>query len=149
MAFTLPALPYARDALAPHISENTLNFHYGKHHQAYVDNLNKLVAGTPLENASLEEVVKQSWTDKKAAIFNNSGQVWNHTFYWHSMKPGGGGKPDRSGRRPDQQGLRLARRVQAPLCRSRRHPVRLGLGLAGPQGRQAGRHQDAERRNAR
>ena len=93
MAFTLPALPYARDALAPHISENTLNFHYGKHHQAYVDNLNKLVAGTPLENASLEEVVKQSWTDKKAAIFNNSGQVWNHTFYWHLMKPGGGGAP--------------------------------------------------------
>lgn len=93
MAFTLPALPYARDALAPHISENTLNFHYGKHHQAYVDNLNKLVAGTSLENAPLEEVVKQSWTDKKAAIFNNSGQVWNHTFYWHSMKPGGGGAP--------------------------------------------------------
>ncbi len=93
MAFTLPPLPYARTALAPHISENTLNFHYGKHHQAYVDNLNKLVAGTPLENASLEEVVKQSWTDKKMPIFNNSGQVWNHTFYWHSMKPGGGGKP--------------------------------------------------------
>ena len=92
MAFTLPALPYASDALAPHISEQTLNFHYGKHHQAYVDNLNKLVAGTPLENASLEEVVKQSWVDKKMPIFNNSGQVWNHTFYWHSMKPGGGGK---------------------------------------------------------
>jgi len=93
MAFTLPPLPYARTALQPHISENTLNFHYGKHHQAYVDNLNKLVASTPLENASLEEVVKQSWTDKKPGIFNNSGQVWNHTFYWHSMKPGGGGKP--------------------------------------------------------
>lgn len=93
MAFTLPPLPYARNALAPHISENTLNFHYGKHHQAYVDNLNKLVAGTPLENAPLEEVVRQSWADKKMPIFNNSGQVWNHTFYWHSMKPGGGGKP--------------------------------------------------------
>jgi superoxide dismutase, Fe-Mn family len=93
MAFTLPALPYARDALAPHISENTLNFHYAKHHQAYVDNLNKLVAGTPLENAPLEEVVKQSWAEKKMPVFNNSGQVWNHTFYWHSMKPQGGGKP--------------------------------------------------------
>jgi superoxide dismutase, Fe-Mn family len=93
MAFTLPALPYARNALAPHISENTLNFHYGKHHQAYVDNLNKLVAGTPLENASLEEVVKESWAEKKAPIFNNSSQVWNHTFYWHSMKPNGGGAP--------------------------------------------------------
>src|SRR5215470_18116934 len=93
MAFTLPALPYARNALAPHISENTLNFHYGKHHQAYVDNLNKLVAGTPQENASLEEVVKQSWADRKMPVFNNSGQVWNHTFYWHSMKPKGGGQP--------------------------------------------------------
>ena len=100
MAFTLPALPYARNALAPHISENTLNFHYGKHHQAYVDNLNKLVAGTPLENAPLEEVVKQSWAEKKMPVFNNSGQVWNHTFYWHSMKPSGGGKPTGLGRRP-------------------------------------------------
>jgi Fe-Mn family superoxide dismutase len=93
MAFSLPPLPYARTALAPHISENTLNFHYGKHHQAYVDNLNKLVAGTPMENQSLEEVIKQSWAEKKTPIFNNSGQVWNHTFYWHSIKPHGGGHP--------------------------------------------------------
>jgi len=93
MAFTLPALPYSRNALAPHISENTLNFHYGKHHQAYVDNLNKLVAGTPMENQALEEVVRQSWSEKKMPVFNNSGQVWNHTFYWHSMKPNGGGQP--------------------------------------------------------
>ena len=94
MAFTLPELPYARTALAPHISEETLNFHYGKHHQAYVTNLNGLLAGTPHENASLEAVIKDSAGDKaKAGIFNNSAQVWNHTFYWHSMKPGGGGKP--------------------------------------------------------
>jgi superoxide dismutase, Fe-Mn family len=94
MAFTLPDLPYARSALAPHISEETLNFHYGKHHQAYVTNLNGLVAGTPLEKASLEEVIKDSAGDKaKAGIFNNSAQVWNHTFYWHSMSPDGGGKP--------------------------------------------------------
>ncbi len=94
MAFTLPDLPYARTALAPHISEETLNFHYGKHHQAYVTNLNGLVKDTPLEKASLEEVIKDSAADKaKAGIFNNSAQVWNHTFYWHSMKPGGGGKP--------------------------------------------------------
>src|SRR5262245_31628633 len=93
MAFTLPALPYARNALAPVISENTLNFHYGKHHQAYVDNLNKLVAGTPMEKQSLEEVIRQSWAEKKMPVFNNSGQVWNHTFYWHSMKPKGGGQP--------------------------------------------------------
>jgi superoxide dismutase, Fe-Mn family len=93
MAFTLPALPYARTALAPHISENTLNYHYGKHHQAYLDNLNKLVAGTPMDAATLEEVVRESWAKKQTAIFNNSGQVWNHTFYWNSMKAGGGGAP--------------------------------------------------------
>ncbi|MFN7056369.1 superoxide dismutase [Hyphomonas sp.] len=94
MAFTLPELPYARSALAPHISEETLNFHYGKHHQAYVTNLNGLVDGTDLAGKSLEEVIKISAADKsKAGIFNNSAQVWNHTFYWHSMKPGGGGKP--------------------------------------------------------
>lgn len=94
MAFSLPELPYARNALAPHISEETLNFHYGKHHQAYVTNLNGLVEGTDLAGKSLEEVIKISAADKsKAGIFNNSAQVWNHTFYWHSMKPNGGGKP--------------------------------------------------------
>jgi len=94
MAFTLPELPYLRTALAPHISEETLNFHYGKHHQAYVTNLNGLLAGTPHETASLEDVIMDSAGDKaKAGVFNNSAQVWNHTFYWHSMKPGGGGKP--------------------------------------------------------
>lgn len=93
MAFTLPELPYAKDALAPHISANTLDFHYGKHHQAYVTNLNKLVEGTPLEKASLEQVIQESAKDSaKVGIFNNSAQVWNHTFYWHSMKPNGGGK---------------------------------------------------------
>jgi Fe-Mn family superoxide dismutase len=92
MAFTLPPLPYDRGALSPHISEATLNFHYGKHHQAYVDNLNKLVAGTPMESASLEEVVRASHGTSQP-IFNNAGQVWNHTFYWSSMKPGGGGTP--------------------------------------------------------
>lgn len=94
MAFTLPELPYARTALAPHISEETLNFHYGKHHQAYVTNLNGLLAGTPHETASLEDVIRDSAGDMaRAGVFNNSAQVWNHTFYWHSMKPGGGGKP--------------------------------------------------------
>lgn len=94
MAFELPDLPYERGALAPHISEETLNFHYGKHHQAYVTNLNKLVEGTDLEGKSLEEVIQQSSADpSKAGVFNNSAQVWNHTFYWHSMKPEGGGSP--------------------------------------------------------
>ena len=94
MAFDLPSLPYSRDALAPHISEETLNFHYGKHHQAYVTNLNKLVEGGPMADASLEDIIKDSSSDPaKAGVFNNSAQVWNHTFYWHSMKPGGGGAP--------------------------------------------------------
>lgn len=94
MNFQLPELPYAKSALAPHISENTMNYHYGKHHQAYVTNLNKLVEGTELASKSLEEVIKISASDKsKTAIFNNAAQVWNHTFYWHSMKPKGGGKP--------------------------------------------------------
>ncbi len=94
MPFTLPALPYPQNALEPHISANTLSFHYGKHHQAYVTNLNNLVKDTPLANSSLEEVIMASAKDpSKAGIFNNAAQVWNHTFYWHSMKPNGGGAP--------------------------------------------------------
>ncbi len=94
MAFELPSLPYERSALAPHISEETLNFHYGKHHQAYVTNLNGLLEGSELEGKPLEDVVKASAADPaKAGVFNNSAQVWNHTFYWHSMKPSGGGAP--------------------------------------------------------
>jgi len=94
MPFELPSLPYGKNALAPHISENTINYHYGKHHQAYVTNLNNLISGTDLADKSLEEIIKISANDKtKAGIFNNSAQVWNHTFYWHSMKPNGGGKP--------------------------------------------------------
>ena len=94
MPFELPTLPYGKSALAPHISENTINYHYGKHHQAYVTNLNNLISGTDLAEKSLEEIIKISANDKtKAGIFNNSAQVWNHTFYWHSMKPNGGGKP--------------------------------------------------------
>lgn len=94
MAFVLPSLPYAKNALAPYISEQTLEFHYGKHHAGYVNNLNKLVENTELADASLEEVVKAVAGDaSKAGIFNNAAQVWNHTFYWHSMKPNGGGMP--------------------------------------------------------
>lgn len=94
MAIELPNLPYERNALAPHISEETLNFHYGKHHNAYVVNLNKLITGTELEGKELEEIIKISAKDPtKAGIFNNSAQVWNHTFYWNSMSPNGGGKP--------------------------------------------------------
>jgi Fe-Mn family superoxide dismutase len=89
MAHTLPALPYAMDALAPIVSKETLEFHYGKHHQAYVTNLNNLIPGTEFESASLEEIVKKS----SGGIFNNAAQVWNHTFYWNSMAPNAGGEP--------------------------------------------------------
>jgi len=94
MPFELPALPYAQNALEPHISANTFSFHHGKHHNTYVVNLNKMIDGTPLASKSLEEIILDSAGDaSKAGIFNNSAQVWNHTFFWNSMKPGGGGKP--------------------------------------------------------
>ena len=89
MAHTLPALPYAMDALAPIISKETLEFHYGKHHQTYVTNLNNLIPGTEFESASLEEIVKKS----SGGVFNNAAQIWNHTFYWNSMAPNAGGEP--------------------------------------------------------
>ena len=91
MAFELPPLPYAPDALAPHISEQTIGFHYGKHHQTYVTNLNGLVDGTENAGKSLEEIIQ---TADAGPLFNNAAQVWNHTFYWHSMAPSGGGDPD-------------------------------------------------------
>jgi Fe-Mn family superoxide dismutase len=89
MEHQLPALPYAKDALAPHISAETMEFHYGKHHQTYVTNLNNLIKGTEFENAALEDIIKKS----SGGIYNNSAQVWNHTFFWSSMKPNGGGAP--------------------------------------------------------
>ncbi|MCX7121481.1 MAG: superoxide dismutase [Fe] [Gammaproteobacteria bacterium] len=89
MTFELPALPYAMDALAPTISQETLEYHYGKHHRAYVTNLNNLVPGTEFENKSLEEIMLTA----KGGIFNNAAQVWNHTFYWHSLSPQGGSEP--------------------------------------------------------
>jgi len=90
----LPELPYAKDALAPVISANTLEFHYGKHHKAYVDNLGKLIAGTDLADADLETIIgKVAGDPAKAGIFNNAAQVWNHSFYWKCLKGGGGGTP--------------------------------------------------------
>ena len=94
MAHTLPALPYGLDALEPNISRSTLEFHHGKHHAAYVTNLNNLVAGTDLEDKSLEDTITAVAGDAgKAGVFNNAAQVWNHSFYWQCMKPGGGGQP--------------------------------------------------------
>jgi Fe-Mn family superoxide dismutase len=89
MAIELPALPYARDALAPHISAETIDYHYGKHHQAYVTNLNNLIKGTEFENMDLVAIIKKS----QGGMFNNAAQIWNHTFYWNSLSPKGGGEP--------------------------------------------------------
>ncbi|WP_429035333.1 superoxide dismutase [Fe] [Aeromonas veronii] len=89
MAFELPALPYAINALEPHISQETLEYHHGKHHNTYVVNLNNLVPGTEFESKSLEEIIKTS----NGGIFNNAAQIWNHTFYWHCLSPNGGGEP--------------------------------------------------------
>ena len=89
MEHTLPALPYALDALQPHISKETLEYHYGKHHQTYVTNLNNLIKGTEFEPLSLEDIVRKS----SGGVFNNAAQVWNHTFYWHCLSPNGGGLP--------------------------------------------------------
>ena len=89
MPFTLPDLPYARDALAPHISAETLDYHYGKHHQTYVDKLNGQIEGTQYADMSLEDVIRNS----SGGIFNNAAQIWNHTFYWNCLSPNGGGEP--------------------------------------------------------
>lgn len=90
MAFELPALPYALDALQPYISKETLEYHYGKHHLAYVNNLNNLIQDTEFANETLENIILRS----SGGIFNNAAQVWNHTFYWHCLSPNGGGEPD-------------------------------------------------------
>ena len=146
MAFELPPLPYAYDALQPYMSKETLEFHHDKHHQAYVTNGNKLLEGTGLEGKSLEEIVKASYS-KNAGLFNNAGQHYNHIHFWKWMKPerrrhqdpGRAGQGDRL--RP-----RRLRQVQGRLRPGRHDAVRLRLGLAGAQGRQARDHQDAERR---
>jgi len=93
MPIELPALPFADNALAPHISSETIGFHYGKHHKTYVDNTNKLTAGTLLEGAGLEEIIRSAASNSQKGLFNNSAQVWNHTFYWKSLSPKGGGQP--------------------------------------------------------
>ena len=110
MEHKLPQLPYAMDALQPHISKETLEYHYGKHHQAYVTNLNNLIKGTEFENASLEDIVKKA----SGGIFNNAAQVWNHTFYWNCLSPKGGGAARRRAR------PRPSTRTSARSPRSRR-----------------------------
>ena len=118
MAFELPALPYAQDALAPHISAETLSFHHGKHHAAYVNNLNNLVAAdASLQGKSLEDIIRVA----KGGLFNNAAQVWNHTFYWNSMSPTGGGAP---------QGA-LARAIDAAFGSFDDFKVKFGAAAVG------------------
>jgi superoxide dismutase, Fe-Mn family len=94
MAFELPPLPFAKNALEPHMSERTLEFHHGKHHKAYVDTANELIHGTPFEQRSLDEVIRATAKDEsKSKIFNNAAQIWNHNFFWRCLAPRGGGKP--------------------------------------------------------
>lgn len=93
MAFELPALPYDKTALEPHMSAQTFDFHHGKHHNAYVTNLNNLLKDSPLAGKSLEEIIVESWKAGNAGVFNNAAQVWNHTFFWNCLSPNGGGAP--------------------------------------------------------
>ena len=145
MAFTLPPLPYDKNALAPHISAETLEFHYGKHHQAYVTNLNKLLEGKPEASKSLEEVILSS----DGGVFNNAAQVWNHTFYWSSMKPGGGGQPTGDLADAIKRDFGSFEKFSEEFSTAGGDAVRLRLGMARPrQGQEARGHQDAERRSA-
>ncbi len=93
MAFELPSLPYDKSALEPHMSAQTLEFHHGKHHNTYVTNLNNLTKDTPMATKPLEDVIHEAWKSGNTGVFNNAAQVWNHTFFWHCMKPAGGGAP--------------------------------------------------------
>ena len=112
MAIELPALPYDAKALEPFISANTLSFHHGKHHAAYVNNFNNLTKDTPLAAKSLEDVIVEVAGDAtKAGIFNNAAQVWNHTFFWHCLKPNGGGKP--AGALLDKGALKITKTANA------------------------------------
>ena len=136
MEHTLPALPYAMDALAPHISKETLEYHYGKHHQAYVTNLNNLIKGTEFENASLEDIIKKS----SGGVFNNAAQVWNHTFYWNSLKPNAG--------RGDQRQVGIIRQVQGRIHQVLRRQLWFRLDLARQEGRRLGTYcQHLQRRH--
>jgi Fe-Mn family superoxide dismutase len=146
MEHTLPALPYAIDALAPHYSRETLEFHHGKHHNAYVVNLNNLQKGTEFESKTLEEIIKTS----SGGIYNNSAQIWNHTFFWNCMKPAGGGEPTGALGRCDQCQMGQLRRVQGSFCEVGPSATSgSGLDLAGQESRwQRGHRQHRRGRHA-
>ena len=133
MPYEVPPLPYDYAALEPHIDEATMRVHHDKHHQAYVDKVNAALEGTELADKPIEEVIKnlsQVPEDKRNAVRNNGGGHLNHTLFWESMSPDGGGEPDGDAGRGDRRGLRLLRRLQGEDEGRRREPVRLRLGLA-------------------
>ncbi len=147
MALELPALPYAYDALGPYMSKETLEFHHDKHHQAYVTNGNNLLKDSPLASASIEEICKKAFAEKNAGLVNNVGQHYNHIHFWNWMKPNGGGKKmPACPAQGDRQRPRRLRQVPHRFHRRGHDAVRLRLGLAFGQGRQARNLQDAERR---
>ena len=145
---TLPPLPWGESELAPNLSQETISLHYGKHHKAYVDNANRMLANAPdLAKLPLEEIVKATagQADKKG-LFNNAAQVWNHTFYWKSLHPKGGGQPTGKLLDDGPVGLRRLREVQGGAGQGRGDAVRQRLGLGGGRRRQAEGGADPERR---
>ena len=138
MAIELPELPYSTDALAPYLSPETFEYHYGKHHKAYVDNLNKMIEGTDEANASLEDIIMSAEGGK----FNNAAQIWNHTCYWNSMAPDGGGEPTGSVADAIAESFGSYDEFSDPVQGGGRRPVRLGLGVARARRRQARDHGD-------
>jgi Fe-Mn family superoxide dismutase len=148
MAIELPPLPFAPDALeSKGLSKETIEYHYGKHHQAYVTNLNNLIKDTPLADKSLEEIILATASDAaKIGVYNNAAQVWNHTFFWNSMKPQGGGAPSGELAKRIDATFGSPRQVQGRVQGSRRRPVRVGLGMAGPGRRRTEDREDRRRR---
>ena len=135
MEHTLPALPFAMDALAPHMSKETFEYHYAKHHQAYVTNLNNLIKGTDFESKSLEDIVKSA---PAGGVYNNAAQVWNHTFFWNCLTAQRRRRPVRRAGRRHQQEVGQLRRLQESLPDQRRRQLRFRLDLAGEEGRRLG-----------
>ena len=127
MAIELPALPYDRTALEPHISGETIDFHYGKHHKTYVDNLNKMIEGTEFADMALEDIIRKS----QGGMFNNAAQIWNHTFYWNCLPAERRRRTGRQAGGCDQQGIRRLRQVQGRIHQDLGRHLRLRLGLAG------------------
>ena len=142
MAYSVPPLPYAYDALEPHIDKATMEFHHDKHHQAYVDKVNAALEGTPLADAAIEDVLRELArcpSDKRGAVNNNGGGHYNHSLFWESMSPDGGGEPSGELGRRDRLDLRLLRGLQGQAQGNRRQPVRLGLVVARARRLQPGR----------